>query len=213
MKDYTGQKFNRLTAVRFSHLQTFPCGKRQQVWEFTCVCGKSTKALINLVKRGHTRSCGCYQAERKIQAHLKHGDNRQCFKHPLYIVWSGIKQRCEEVGYRRYADWGGRGIKVLWESYEHFKADMLPTYKPGLQIERKDNDGHYCKENCTWATRKEQCLNKRNKRILTLNGVSMNLSLWTEKLGWPRGRIEGRLKLGWSVEEALTTPSQRSIAV
>ncbi len=141
-----------------------------------------------------------------------HGDARKGELHPLYIVWCGMKQRCENPNYKHYEDWGGRGIRILWTRYQDFKRDMLPTYKAGLQIERRNNNSHYCKENCCWATAKEQALNTRRSRILELDGIQMPMSLWAERIGVTRYVLAARIdRLGWSIREALTRPLRGSI--
>lgn len=90
-----------------------------------------------------------------------------------------MKQRCNNPKNPRYKDYGGRGIKVLWNSFEEFATDMLESYKIhnrehwGSQttIDRIDNDGHYCKENCRWATPQQQFQNRRpggKRKVISL---------------------------------------------
>jgi hypothetical protein len=75
-----------------------------------------------------------------------------------------MKQRCNRPNHQAYHNYGGRGIKVCdrWlNSFDHFLEDMAPTWKKGLEIDRRDNNGDYSPENCRWVTRKTNCRNKR----------------------------------------------------
>lgn len=86
----------------------------------------------------------------------------------LYNVYRMMKQRCYNPNATGYKNYGGRGIKVCDEwlnSSEAFYLWALQGYKPGLQIERIDNDGDYCPENCKWITKSEQALNRRKPKI------------------------------------------------
>ena len=90
-----------------------------------------------------------------------------------YGSWSQMIQRCQNPNNPRYKDYGGRGIAVCerWQKFPNFLADM--GERPlGLQIERKDNDGHYEKCNCIWADRKTQMNNRRNARTAPRNRMT-----------------------------------------
>lgn len=140
---------------------------------------------------------------------IKHGYARRGHKHPLYETWLSMRQRCTNPRKRAYQYYGGRGIFVCvrWNSFRNFLIDMEASYRVGLELERKDNDGPYCAENCRWATRKEQSNNSRNNRRITFDGQCLTLTQWANRLGAKTGLLNDRIdRLGWPIALALTTP-------
>ncbi len=155
-----GQKFGRLKVKKY-----FGNSK----WECLCKCGNRVFPRGADLKNGKTGSCGCLQKEITIKRSLKHGFKTRKNGHRFYNIWSNLKSRCKYQSVKCYKNYGGRGIKNLWESFEEFKKDMYRSYKKHVkefgekdtQIERINVNGHYCKENCKWVTILEQARNKR----------------------------------------------------
>lgn len=122
-----------------------------------------------------------------------------------YYSWTSMKKRAL-VKEPRYKTYEGKGIEQRWlTSFEEFYKDMGPA-PPKHTLERKDNSKGYFKDNCIWATSKEQTRNYSLNRIIEYNGERLCVTDWAEKLKIPRHLIYQRLNKGWDVEKALFTP-------
>lgn len=194
-----GDKYNFLTAVRFSHRD-----KRSQLyWLFKCDCGNKKVIVVEDVKKGSIKSCGCMQRELLKERHITHGMS----KTREYKTWASMKSRCLNKNNPGYKNYGARGITVCkrWMKFENFYADMGDKPR-GMSLDRIDNNGNYKPENCRWATRRQQGNNKRNNRLLTYRGKTMTTAQWARKTDIDRITLHKRIKKGWSTEKVLTVP-------
>lgn len=156
--DLTGQKFGRLTAVKY-------LGKSH--WLCKCECGNEKDVFVGHLKDGHTKSCGCLFIEKRNNGcNLKHGLKGD----KVYNLWKHIKRRCFCKSFKRYNDWGGRGITMFKDWIDNpvaFREYVinLPHYnEEGRTLDRINNDGNYEPNNLRWATYKEQSNNRRTRR-------------------------------------------------
>ncbi len=122
----------------------------------------------------------------------------------IYGIYTGIKSRCMNTSRHDYNRYGGRGIKNKWKSFEEFYKDMFPTYKEGLSIDRIDNNGNYCKENCRWITNKQQANNRRSNIFYTYKKETKTLKEWSEFFNVNYKNVWNRINiLNWSFEKAI----------
>ena len=200
-----GRKFGSIKVLGFAGHKRQLCGSPVKRWLCQCDCGNLSIHAQSSLLSGETTSCGC-KSRRGIRTP---GEFHGLSKHPLYGRWCAMRYRCLVPESDSYANYGGRGIKICrrWEvSFSSFLKDMLPTFKPGMSLDRIDNDGPYSKENCRWATAKEQQNNFRRNRIIKYRGKCRTLSQWAEYFGVNRNRLRARLDKGWSFSEAVATP-------
>lgn len=207
VRDMTGLKIHRLKIISFAGMRDPSKKPPGGMWLCECDCGKQVTVLGAAIRSGNTKSCGCQKIESTIRRNTTHGmaargkENRS----PIYTIWCGMKSRCTRENYHSYHRYGGRGIKVCerWNDFAAFEADMIETWKPGLEIDRKDNDGDYCKDNCRWATRQEQSGNRSSNRFFTFNGETKTIAEWGRRYG---SHVVHRLYAGWPFEEAISSP-------
>jgi hypothetical protein len=120
-----------------------------------------------------------------------------------------MRLRCYTTTNKDYERYGGRGIKVCdeWQSFEPFyQWAMANGYQDALTLDRIDNDGDYCPENCRWATQKEQQNNRRSNRLITHNGETHTIAEWNRIKGFGKWVIGNRLRDGWDIGSAVDTP-------
>lgn len=201
-KDLTGQTFARLRV-----LEPGPSTKgRQAQWYCQCMCG--TRVLVSgaELRKGHSRSCGCLQRDTVRTLNYTHGQS----KSPEYLAWKAIKGRCHNPRNASYHKYGARGIYVCeaWRtSFDTFLRDMGPRPSPQHSIDRyPDNNGPYAPDNTRWATVHQQARNKRTTRLLTINGMTQCLQDWLAIYPIKGPTFHARIRLGWTPEDALTTP-------
>ena len=146
-----------------------------------------------------------------------HGDSNS----RLYRVFIGMIDRCEREGHVQYANYGGRGIKVCEEwrhDYSAFREWALANgYDDGAAhgectIDRIDPDGDYSPNNCRFISMVEQNNNKRNNRLVTMDGKTKSVTQWCRELGLNPKTVNSRIHMGREPVDALTKPIHHEFA-
>jgi hypothetical protein len=145
------------------------------LWNSICDCGADGLVSGVDLRRGHSRSCGCLNAELVSKRSTTHGGSRHGNSHPLYYTWRGMLNRCTYPGATGYKHWGGRGITVSdrWtgkNGFATFVADMGDKPSPKHTLDRIDNDSGYSPSNVRWSTPTEQAANKTRRYIVPASG-------------------------------------------
>lgn len=190
-----GEKFGRLTVVD-------EVGKNKwgdRTWKCRCDCGNTLVVSGGHLKSGHTKSCGCLARELRVEKATVHGITSGGKRPRTMNVWRGMKARCFNPKAVSYPNYGARGITVCdeWLSFENFHNwAMANGYADDLQLDRIDNDGNYCPENCRWVTRSMNQRNTSRTHLMTINGKTQCASDWIKELGISKSTFYEALKKG-----------------
>ena len=214
--DLTGQRFDRLSV-----LERVENRFRQAHWRCICDCGK--ELIVNGIKlrSGHTRSCGCLRSEiAREQTKQRIGKQSPVYKHGLtkhrfYETWKGMIHCCydeKNIGYHRY---GGRGIIVCdeWRNGPELFlewCDEQGNIPKGFVLDRENNNGNYCPENCRFVTHVVSDRNRRDNIWIEYNNERMIFTDFVSKYGVVSdGTARKRVSNGSDYIEAALTPLKK----
>lgn len=203
-KDLTNQRFGRLTAL----VKEGRNHRNYALWRCRCDCGTEKLVAYSELAKGRTRSCGCLHVERMSTLNRSHGMSYS----NEYVSWVKAKDRCFNSKHPAFEKYGGSGIVMCEEwrnSFEAFYAH-LGRCPRGYTLDRIDNSRGYEPGNVRWASKKQQAENSSWPKLVTINGVTKNISDWAAINNVSNATIYNRInKLGWSIEQAISTPARK----
>jgi hypothetical protein len=179
----TGRRFGTLSVEAVADVE----GKESVWYSVRCDCGRTRVMASHLIRRAQT--CGRFHERLDQQT-----------RHPLYPVWSNMKQRCLNATNDHYVDYGGRGISVCERWMRSFRSfvDDVGDRPPGKgrsgraawSLDRIDPNGNYEPGNVRWSTQVEQCANKRlsRERVGELLTIAATM---TDPVAWLRAELMG----------------------
>lgn len=196
--DLTNKRVGRLLVLHESEKSK----RGQIIWHCKCDCGNEKDVRACHLQSGKINSCGCLLSDILVKRNKSH---EMCGTR-FYNMWCWMKSRCLNINDTGYHLYGGRGITVCdrWKSFENFKEDMYPSYldhaeefgEKNTSIDRIDPNGNYEPNNCRWATREEQSLNKRRTIKVEFNGEYLTLKQISSILGVSYNKLYGRIRRG-----------------
>lgn len=198
----TGKQYGRLTVIKHIGKDKY----NNAIWLCQCSCGNIITIRGATLRSGKAKSCGCLHKEMAKQL-AKNNITHNMSNTRLYRIWQSMKSRCYYKQNNRYKYYGANGIKVCDEWLNNFQAfynwAIDNGYKENLTIDRIDTNDDYKPSNCHWATNLEQQRNKRNNKTYTINGETLCLSEWCEKLDLNYNTVSSRLHRNYTIEKAL----------
>ncbi len=161
MKNYIGEKYGRLKILNEVEKRN---GHRR--FHCSCECGETKEVYYYSLRKGSTKSCGCYNSEvtaERNRQNKKHGHWTNYKGSPTYNSWSAMKHRCLNPKMIHYKHYGGRGIKIYLEWINSFDSFLkyMGERPLGTSLDRIDVNGNYEPGNVKWSTSKEQRRNRR----------------------------------------------------
>ncbi len=189
-KDMIGKISGDLKVLSFSHIE------KNAFWKCLCRCGNECIIQGNRLRSKKTKSCGCIVKTQKGKSNSG-----------AYHSWRSMIQRCYDKSVEHYKRYGAKDIKVCdrWiNSFSNFLDDM--GERPfGKTLDRINSKGNYEKENCRWATIKQQTNNTNRNFNITFLGKTQTLMQWSEQIGINCSTLRKRIvDLKWSIEKSLT---------
>lgn len=170
-----------------------------RIARFKCFCGNLFDKTFSEINSGNTTSCGC-----RLNKNLK-PEYKGCTYTAEYRIWNNLINRCKNPNLKNWHRYGGRGISFCdkWKKFEGFFEDMGIRPSRNHSLDRIDNNGNYCKENCRWATYREQSRNRSTNVYVEYKGEKKILKDVAQELGLDQQPIKRRLDKGLSLEESI----------
>ena len=208
---FPGARFGLLTVLNISGSK-IASGKKRNFCNCRCKCGKVVEVRIENLGRSKYESCGCYKKSCVGlwgEKALGLSDTR------LYVIWTGMKQRCYNQKSKAYKDYGGRGIKICDEWKDSFLPfyhwALISGYSENLTIDRININGNYSPDNCQWITiQEQQAVGKKRinplYRHIEYDGLNLTMKEWSLRLGGNSSLVALRIRKGWDQIQAITKP-------
>lgn len=182
------------------------------------LCGKSlpkTGKVVNYVLWTCQCKCGRLFYKRRFELFSRRfvcGTHKSMYaseSSQAYQAYHDARQRCINPRHSEYHNYGARGIRFLWKEYDQFWIELGPTWKAGLELDRRDVNSNYGPGLCRWITHKEQCRNKRATARYEVNGQVVPVASLAEEHGIPYDTLRWRLLIAkWPYETAVTRPAR-----
>ena len=170
-----------------------------------CVCGTEKWISKSSIRISNSTNCGCLR--RKTTTH-------GMSKTRVYKIWADMRKRCENPNHKYYYRYGGRGIKVCdkWAKFEEFYNDM-GNPKEGMTLDRINNDGIYCYDNCRWSSREEQANNRKGNKKFEYEGKLLGLNQISKLTGIKRSTLWARINLqNLSIDKAIIRSDDKRLS-
>lgn len=190
--ELSGVKVGFLTVLQMDSSKTI---SNENKWICICECGNKISVSASRINKKRIKSCGCHNGDNFRKHNQKHSR--------LYNIWSNMKRRCD----KSIANYENVTYCPEWAEFIPFyEWSIANGYADNLTLDRINTLGNYEPSNCRWVSQKVQQNNRTNNTFYTLENETHTLSEWSEITGIGRSTLSARiLKLGWSVEKALTT--------
>lgn len=194
--DMTGRKFGYWTVVERRGVNK----RREMMWTVECICGTRKQLSGPILRQGRSQCCGCKTSEMMIKSRTTH--NQTHVRSGSWRSWRSLLARTRQERRKYSYIYFGKLDDPRWNRFENFYADMGERPSPKHSIDRIDGTKGYSKENCRWATSKEQIRNRRVTRWVTYQGRTQCLKDWADEVGLSSTTLRGRLNSGWPIENA-----------
>lgn len=211
----TGDKFGRLTVLN----EVDSIGSKRRV-RCRCDCGKEHVVTYSQVKNGNTKSCGCAVKEWARRLCLSRNTTHGMAGTRFHKTWKQMKKRATNPSQPDRAWYGesGVGLHPRWMEFENFRDDMYASYLEHVAehgerkttLDRISNNSGYLPSNVRWGTPRVQAINQSRVPKYEFDGRRLSLAEWAEIVPVDACTLKMRLRHGWSVERALTTPVKPS---
>lgn len=204
--EFIGQRFGRLIILGVGPNKRGSGSKT--IATVQCDCGKTKQVFFDSVRRGTTKSCGCLNSEIASERFKKDNTTHGLSRHPLYIVWTAMHNRCYNQKDISFCNYGAKGVIICKEWREDFMSfynwAINNGWEAGLQIDKdiKGNGVLYSPDTCIFVTRTENGRKKRNNILVTYNGETKALSAWCEMLSLKYNTVRKRILSGINPEIA-----------